>query len=58
MQNYCNKFSECNTNVLCLPKYLHMQTFANIVDLDQTLQNVVSDQGLPCSSLIQQFFDI
>ena len=36
------------------PKYLDRQAWANGVDLDQTLQNVASEQILPH---IQQFFD-
>ena len=38
-------------------KYLDRQAVADIVDPDETLQNVVSDQGLHCLPLIQQFLD-
>ena len=37
------------------PMYWDRQALANIVDSDQMLQNVASDQGLRCLPLIQQF---
>ena len=41
--------------VLILP-YPARQVWANSADLDQTLQNAASDQGLHCLPLTQQFY--
>ena len=40
------------------PKYWDRQARANSVDPDQMPQNTVSDQGLSCLLLIQQFLYI
>ena len=37
------------------PKYLDRQAWENNVDPEQMPQNVASDQGLLCLTLIQQF---
>ena len=39
------------------PKYEDSQAWADSVDPEQTSQNVVSDQGIHCLSLIKQFLD-
>ena len=39
------------------PKYWDRQVWVNSADPDQMPQNVASDQGLHCLSLIQQFLD-
>ena len=39
-------------------QYWNRQAWANSIDPDQMLQNMLSDQGLHCLPLIQQFLDI
>ena len=40
------------------PKYWDRQTFANSVEPDQMLQNVASNQVLPCLPYIQQYLTL
>ena len=42
--------------ITVLSLYLDRQTIANSVDSDQMPQTAVSDQGLHCLPLIQQYY--
>ena len=46
----CFKFEQHfpvkETTIIFFPKYWDRQTWANLVDPDRALQNMVSDQGL------------